>query len=95
MSDASRYYVPRTLDDPPRIFWWEIDQALLVVFFLVFGMSVDSLMLGLLIGLGCGWGYGKLKAGRHRAFGLHLAYWYLPFIRLKRTPPSHIRHYYG
>ena len=38
MNDAS-HEIPRRLNDPPRMFWWEIDVALL---FLAAGVATAS-----------------------------------------------------
>lgn len=97
MNDESKYIVPRTLDDPAKLFWWDIDQALLVCMFVVFGMSIDHMLAGMLTGGFMGWLYGKSKSGKHKGYAVHLMYWHLPAetFSLKRTPPSHQREMIG
>lgn len=97
MSEISKYQVPRTLDDPGRILWWDVDQALLVCMFLVFGMVAGYLLIGMITGLSIGWVYGKSKSGRHKGYAIHLMYWFMPsgVLGLRRTPPSHHRELIG
>ena len=85
MTDAS-LDIPRRLNDPPRMFWWDIDVALLVLGAALAGMVAGFFVSGCAIGL--------LLAS---AFALHLLYWHVPaFITgLKRTPPSHLRDLVG
>ena len=92
MNDAS-HEIPRRLNDPPRMFWWEIDVALLFLAAGVAGMIAGFFITGCAIGMLLAWAYGRAKSGEHPAFALHLLYWHLPgFVTgLKRTPPSHQR----
>lgn len=97
MSDNKKYLIPQTLDDVPKFLWWDIDQALLVITFTGFGMTTGNMAAGAVVGMFCGWLYGRSKAGKHKRFAIHLLYWYLPreFLSFKRTPPSHQREYVG
>lgn len=97
MSDTLRYGLPRTLDDPARLLWWDMDQALLFCAFVIFGMMASYMLAGAVFGALTSWAYGKAKAGKHKSFAIHLMYWHLPreLLSFKRTPPSHIREYVG
>ena len=92
MNDAS-HEIPRRLNDPPRMFWWEIDVALLFLAAALAGMVAGFFMTGCAVGALLAWAYGRAKSGEHPAFALHLIYWHLPgFVTsMKRTPPSHQR----
>jgi conjugal transfer pilus assembly protein TraL len=92
MNDAS-HEIPRRLNDPPRMFWWEIDVALLFLAAALAGMIAGFFMTGCAVGVLLAWAYGRAKSGEHPAFALHLLYWHLPgFVTgMKRTPPSHQR----
>ena len=92
MNDAS-LDIPRRLNDAPRIFWWEIDVALIFLAALLAGMMAGYFMTGCALGALMAWGFGKAKSGEHPAFALHLLYSHLPSVisGLKRTPPSHQR----
>lgn len=89
--------IPRRLNDPPRLFWWDIDVAMLFLGALLAGMIAGYAFSGCCAGLGLAWAYGKAKSGEHPAFALHLIYWYLPAMvsGLRRTPPSHLREMLG
>lgn len=95
MHEAST--IPRRLDDPPRMFWWDLDVALLVMTCLLTGMVCGFLLGGAVVGVALASLYSRAKSGRHPAYALHLAYWHLPagLIGLKRTPPSHLRRMAG
>ena len=89
--------IPRRLNDPPRIFWWELDVAILALAAALAGMVCGFFMTGCAIGVLLASAYGRAKAGKHPAFALHVLYWYLPagVTGLKRTPPSHLREMIG
>lgn len=91
MNDDQRLAIPRRLDDKAKFLWWDFDQAMLVMLFLVLGITADSLAGGLFLGLVAGFFYSKAKAGKHPSFAVHLLYWYLPewAMKFKKLPPSH------
>ena len=96
MTDVS-LDIPRRLNDPPRMFWWDIDVALLFLGGVLAGMVAGVFMVGCAAGVLLAWIFGKAKSGEHPAYALHLLYWHLPaFVSgLKRTPPSHQRDLVG
>ena len=96
MSDVA-LEIPRRLNDPPRIFWWELDVAVLALTAALAGMICGFFMSGCAVGVLLASAYGRAKSGKHPAFALHLMYWYLPaaVTGLKRTPPSHLREMIG
>ena len=96
MTDVS-LEIPRRLNDPPRMFWWDIDVALLVVGAALAGMISGFFVSGCAAGVLLASAYGRAKAGKHPAFALHLLYWHVPgaVTGLKRTPPSHLREMTG
>jgi conjugal transfer pilus assembly protein TraL len=88
--------IPKRLNEPPRIFWWDLDVALLALSAALAGMisgTSERHAVGVLLASI----YGRAKSGKHPAFALHLIYWYLPpaVTGLKRTPPSHLREMVG
>ena len=89
--------IPRRLNDPPRMFWWHLDLALLVISITLLGMIAGYFMTGAVLGCLAAGGYSMAKSGKHPAYALHLIYWYLPerVVKLKRTPPSHNRELIG
>jgi conjugal transfer pilus assembly protein TraL len=96
MIDAS-LDIPRRLNDPPRMFWWDIDVSLLVLASALAGMISGFFVGGCILGVVLASAYGRAKAGKHPAFALHLLYWHVPsaVTGLKRTPPSHLREMAG
>jgi conjugal transfer pilus assembly protein TraL len=89
--------IPRRLNDPPRVFWWDLDLALLVMAAALAGMIAGFFLSGCAIGVLIATAYGRAKSGKHPAFALHLLYWYMPaaITGLKRTPPSYRREMIG
>lgn len=89
--------IPRRLNDPPRMFWWDLDLALLVFSLTLLGMIAGYFVTGAALGLLAAGVYSMAKSGKHPAYALHLIYWYLPeiVVKLKRTPPSHLRELIG
>ena len=89
--------IPRRLNDPPRMFWWDLDVSLLVLAFALVGMISGFFLSGCVAGALFAAAYGRAKSGKHPAFALHLLYWHLPaaVTGLKRTPPSWLREMAG
>lgn len=71
-----RTRIPRYIDDPPQIFWWEIDEVALFSGAFVVGALSGQALAGLLGGFALSWLLERLKSGRGSAFLVHLAYWY-------------------
>lgn len=91
-----KYLVPHRLDDPPRFLWWDMDVAMLAMTGMVIGIMTAQMLLFSGLGFAAAASYQKVKAGRHRAFGLHALYWHLPFsFGFKVTPPSAVREFVG
>ena len=96
MLDAS-LDIPRRLNDAPRMFWWEIDVAMIFLGTVLAGLAAGFFIAGCALGALLAWAFGKAKSGEHPAFALHLLYWHLPsqICGLRRTPPSHQRELFG
>lgn len=71
-----RTRIPRYIDDPPQIFWWEIDEVALFSGAFAVGALSGQMLGGLLGGFALSWLLERLKSGRGSAFLVHLAYWY-------------------
>ena len=60
--------IPRRLNDPPRMFFWEIDVSLLFLGAVLAGMVAGFFVTGCVAGALLAWAYGKAKSGEHPAF---------------------------
>lgn len=96
MADIA-FDIPRRLNDPPRLFWWDMDVALLVLATTLVGMVAGFFLTGCGLGMLLAMAYSRAKSGKHPAYALHLLYWTLPapVTGLRRTPPSHLREMMG
>ncbi len=88
--------IPTRLDDPPKFLWWDFDVAILFMTFIVFGFVTGWIFTFITIGAVITYFYRRAKFGKHKAYGMHLLYWYLPInFGMKLTPPSSIREFIG
>jgi conjugal transfer pilus assembly protein TraL len=96
MADMS-HDIPRRLNDPPRMFWWDLDVALLVMAACLAGMMAGFFLSGCAAGVVLAAAYSRTKSGKHPSYALHILYWHLPagVTGLKRTPPSYLREMMG
>jgi conjugal transfer pilus assembly protein TraL len=95
MNDTT--YIPRRLDDPWKIGFWDVDVAAPVLFGAMIGYFTGS-KWAFFVCLGCGLGLARwishTKQDKHPAFALHWLYWHLPsspLTSLHATPPSYLR----
>jgi conjugal transfer pilus assembly protein TraL len=96
MAEHDASLIPSRLDDIPKFMWWDFDVAMLFMSFFVFGLLSGWIISLALVGLVAAGFYRKAKAGQHRAYGMHLFYWHMPFnMGMKATPPSGIREFIG
>jgi conjugal transfer pilus assembly protein TraL len=88
--------IPQTLDDPPKILFWDMDQAMVFILMIGVGIAVSSTFTFAIVGTVAAYFFGKAKSGKHRGFAKHLIYWFTPAtLGMRRTPPSYIREYLG
>ena len=93
-----RFFIPRTLDDPPLFFLWNFDEAVVVIACAIIGSLVGKAMI--LPGLGAGMlgarFLARVKAEGGRGLLVRAAYWYTPSDWWFPTAtPSHQREYIG
>ena len=92
------YHIPSKHDEPPKMLWWEFDQAMIFMGGVVFGILSGYLFMGMVVGVwGVRW-YGKKKAGKHRFYVVHIMYWFLPselVFHFPSLPPSSTREFIG
>lgn len=93
--DAYHLMVPRHLDEPPKLLFWDMDVAIVFLGIVLFGILAGVFVLAILAGGVAGYGVQRLKAGQQKGYGVHFLYWHLPMNAFKRTPPSCIREFIG
>lgn len=87
---------PQRLDDPPRFLWWDFDVAIIFMGCFLIGILTNQMLIFVFCGTLIAGAFQKLKSGKHRAYGVHALYWYLPItLGLKVTPPSAHREFIG
>lgn len=91
-----KYYIPKMLDEPFRIYLLTIDEFILLVIPVVLGLFFDQTIIGFILGISGLLLIKKFKGEQGHFYLMHLAYWYMPdIVRFKTTPPSYIREYIG
>ena len=97
MNDTARHTIPRRLDDPERWLFWTVDEAAALMGPALLGLAANQFVPGLIAGVG-GWLLlRRVKRGGGANIARYALYWFLPdfVLRLKGTPPSHVRRYFG
>jgi conjugal transfer pilus assembly protein TraL len=84
--------IPKYIDDPAQIFFWEIDDVIVFTVFMGIGIIIDMLFIMIMIGVGIVYGIQKMKQVKADGFLMHALYWY-GAIPLKRLPPSYNREF--
>lgn len=95
--DLEAHRIYQRLDDPIRILYWTVDEALLLFLPPIIGVVVDYALSCLILGIGGFFLIRKIKKKFGGGTLKHMMYWYFPhnFMKLPKTPPSFIRHYLG
>jgi conjugal transfer pilus assembly protein TraL len=97
MRDDDKYYIPKAIDEPFRIFLLTLDELSLLILPIVFvGFVFHQMVLGFTVGVGSMLAIKHFKGEQGHFYLVHLAYWHLPpIVRFKVTPPSYRRDYIG
>ena len=90
-----RHRVPHMIEAPPRIAIWDADVVAIALLGLLIAVILKVFWVPVIAGLALAAGYRRLKSGKHPAYLLVLAYWYMPPAAsfLGRMPPSCIREF--
>ena len=89
--------IPQHLDEPERYFIFTPDELGVVIL----PLCIGTILFNFLVGLGFAsfgfWAFRKFKKGQGLHRLMHMAYWILPsdILRLRATPPSHLRELVG
>lgn len=90
-------YIPQHLDAPERYLVFTPDELIAVVAPLLICILVFNFLVGILVAGASLWALRKFKQGYSLSRLYWMAYWLLPsdVLRLKATPPSHLREFAG
>jgi conjugal transfer pilus assembly protein TraL len=96
MSDVEAYYIPRYLDDPERWLFWSMDEAIMIIAPLIFGIYMGNLLISLVASFILYTSWRKIKGTEQANLAVYAFYWFFPkaLTRLA-SPPSYIRSYIG
>jgi len=93
-----RFYIPRTLDDPPLFFLWAFDEASLFIACALLGgmLGKELAILGVVMGWVAARGLARIKQQGGRGLLVRVLYWYIPSEWWFPTlTPSWAREYLG
>lgn len=82
--------IQRYLDDPPTLFFWEIDEVIVMATFIFMGILVGALLSLGLAGVACAQILRRIKKKSSEGVFLHFLYWH-GFLNLKGCPKSYMR----
>lgn len=93
MSGYSQYYIPKRLDDPERIGFWTMDEALSLVGPFAIGIMFQATVAGLVGAALCYFALKKVKGSDQPNAAMYAVYWHLPsrLLQLRFTLPSSTR----
>ena len=97
MSETARHTIPRRLDDPECWLFWTVDEAAALMGPALLGLAANQFVPGMIAGVG-GWLLlRRVKRGGGANIARYALYWFLPdfVLRLKASPPSHLRRFVG
>lgn len=97
MSEIEAFYLPKSLDEPPRLLFWSIDEAMIMLTPAGMGIILEYTVIGMILGLISFLGWRKIKGNNQANLLMYGAYWMLPpfLLKMKFTPPSCYRMYLG
>lgn len=88
------HMIPRYIDEPPQILWWEMDEAVVVMLCMILGIAINKMIHLTIVGLVAGYLIGKMKNTKQEGYLHHLAWWHgIPTFDIKDIPHSHIREF--
>lgn len=90
----SGFVIPRRLDDPPSLFFWQADTVMLVVVCFILGTLLGLVLPATLLGMVAARWWSRMRESGTRGLLTALLYWYGP-LWLPNRPPSYVREYTG
>ena len=90
------FWIPRTLDAPPKFFMWDFDVASIWIICIMFGAMMQFTTAGIALAFLLGRSYSRLKEDGGKGLFVKILYWYIPSEQLfGRRLSSHVREYLG
>ncbi|KWH59303.1 type IV conjugative transfer system protein TraL [Burkholderia pseudomallei] len=88
--------IPVTLDDAPKLLFWDWDVAMVVMTGITVGLGTGYPILGVALGFGLAAVYSKFfKAGTHQGAPFHLLGWMTGQPPMSDLPDSYLRDFQG
>jgi len=89
-NDLQEYYIPKHLNTPPKIIFWQVDEFLMFCAPIIFGLLTEQLMISTIIAVIFYTNWKKVKGIGKGNVPLFFIYWFLPktFSKFKKTPNS-------
>jgi len=95
MSENLSHYIPRSLDDPPKFLFWDVDVVAFAMMGILFGILSSHEVIGMGAGVWMAYRWTKFKSGSHPGYANHLLYWAIGFPGPTELPPSYFRELNG
>lgn len=71
-----RIPLPRSIDEPPQMLFWQADEFVPFVLFIIVGMVTSQLLVFTLIGLAISFAMRKNRGARLNGFLVHWLWWH-------------------
>jgi conjugal transfer pilus assembly protein TraL len=86
--------IPRYIDSPPQLLWWELDEVIVLIICVFAGMLARELTAFLVVGVLSTVLIGRMKRGKSDGIVYHWCYWLcLPGFSLPGYPPGDQREF--
>ena len=90
--DQKPHPIPGTLDQPPIIFLWSVDEVAPFALGTVFGVMLGQIVIFMVLGIGLSMIYRKARDQRPDGFALHILYdWGVPVLNDRMFPNPYQR----
>ncbi|MAZ40097.1 MAG: type IV conjugative transfer system protein TraL [Legionellales bacterium] len=98
MREHNFNYVPKYLDEKERLFFWTMDEALVLLGVMFLGVYTNNIISSIIAAFVLQTLYSKIKKQMDLTVLSHLMYWLLPtklLNFLKKVPDASIKEYIG
>ncbi len=86
--------IPRYIDAPPQMLWWELDEVLVLFVAIIVGILTRQLTYLLIVGGVSVYIISKVKSAKSDGFVFHFFYWIgMPTFQFRRGPSGVVREF--